>query len=151
MSNSRENDSSGKSSKRHRRNDPLYTISAVSDMYGIHPQTLRLYDREGLLKPDRSSGNTRLYSKTDLEKLEMILRLTRDLGLNRAGAEIVLDLRNKLQQLQKTFAGFILYLRKEFSREYDDFNEKFENALKNAPESDIIETCLKQINSEKDR
>ena len=95
-----------------------YTISAVAEMYDIHPQTLRLYEREGLLKPSRSDGNTRLYSDTDLERLEIILSLTRDLGVNLAGVEIVLNMREKMDAMQREFERFFDYLRthaKEFS------------------------------------
>jgi DNA-binding transcriptional MerR regulator len=72
-----------------------YTISAVAEQFELHPQTLRLYEREGLLKPSRSEGNTRLYTDTDLERLEIILSLTRDLGVNLAGVEIILNMREK--------------------------------------------------------
>jgi MerR family transcriptional regulator/heat shock protein HspR len=95
-----------------------YTISAVAEMYDIHPQTLRLYEREGLLKPSRSDGNTRLYSDSDLERLEIILSLTRDLGVNLAGVEIVLNMREKMDAMQREFERFFEYLRthaKEFS------------------------------------
>ena len=88
-----------------------YTISAVAEMYDIHPQTLRLYEREGLLKPSRSDGNTRLYADTDLERLEVILSLTRDLGVNLAGVEIVLNMREKMETMQREFERFFEYLR----------------------------------------
>src|SRR3954463_6960722 len=88
-----------------------YTISAVAEMYDIHPQTLRLYEREGLLKPSRSDGNTRLYSDTDLERLEIILALTRDLGVNLAGVEIILNMREKMDAMQREFERFFEYLR----------------------------------------
>ena len=78
----------------------FYMISVVSKAYGIHPQTLRLYEREGLLKPSRTDGNTRLYSEADLKQLEVILNLTRDLGVNLAGVEIVLNMRRKMEQVQ---------------------------------------------------
>ena len=99
-----------------------YTISAVAEMYDIHPQTLRLYEREGLLKPSRSDGNTRLYSDTDLERLEIILSLTRDLGVNLAGVEIVLNMREKMEAMQREFERFFDYLRthaNEFSPRTD--------------------------------
>ncbi|HMH42844.1 MAG TPA: helix-turn-helix transcriptional regulator, partial [Pyrinomonadaceae bacterium] len=73
-----------------------FTISAVAEEFDVHPQTLRLYEREGLLKPSRSEGNTRLYTDTDLERLELILSLTRDLGVNLAGVEIILNMREKM-------------------------------------------------------
>ena len=88
-----------------------YTISAVAEMYDIHPQTLRLYEREGLLKPSRSVGNTRLYADTDLERLEIILSLTRDLGVNLAGVEIILNMREKMDAMQREFERFFEYLR----------------------------------------
>ena len=99
-----------------------YTISAVAEMYEIHPQTLRLYEREGLLKPSRSDGNTRLYSDSDLERLESILSLTRDLGVNLAGVEIILNMREKMDAMQREFERFLEYLRthaNEFSSRAD--------------------------------
>jgi len=88
-----------------------YTISAVAELYDIHPQTLRLYEREGLLAPSRSVGNTRLYEDRDLERLEVILSLTRDLGVNLAGVEIILNMREKMDAMQKEFERFFDYLR----------------------------------------
>ena len=88
-----------------------YMISVVAKSYGIHPQTLRLYEREGLLKPSRTEGNTRLYSEDDLRQLEVILNLTRDLGVNLAGVEIVLNMRRKLEQMQAEFAEFLRQLK----------------------------------------
>jgi MerR family transcriptional regulator, heat shock protein HspR len=88
-----------------------YTISAVSELYEIHPQTLRLYEREGLLKPSRSIGNTRLYEDSDLERLEIILSLTRDLGVNLAGVEIILNMREKMDAMQREFERFFDYIR----------------------------------------
>ncbi|CAN5501100.1 helix-turn-helix transcriptional regulator [soil metagenome] len=96
-----------------------YTISAVAELYDIHPQTLRLYEREGLLKPSRSVGNTRLYEDSDLERLEIILSLTRDLGVNLAGVEIILNMREKMGSMQREFERFFEYLKNhadEFSR-----------------------------------
>ncbi|MFL6468476.1 MAG: MerR family transcriptional regulator [Pyrinomonadaceae bacterium] len=88
-----------------------YTISAVAELYDIHPQTLRLYEREGLLKPSRSVGNTRLYEDSDLERLEIILSLTRDLGVNLAGVEIILNMREKMDAMQREFERFFDYIR----------------------------------------
>ena len=88
-----------------------YTISAVAELYDIHPQTLRLYEREGLLKPSRSEGNTRLFEDADLERLEVILSLTRDLGVNLAGVEIILNMREKMGQMQREFEQFFDYLK----------------------------------------
>src|SRR5436309_7991028 len=95
-----------------------YTISAVAEEFELHPQTLRLYEREGLLKPSRSEGNTRLYTDTDLERLEVILSLTRDLGVNLAGVEIILNMREKMDAMQREFERFFSYLQshaEEFS------------------------------------
>lgn len=88
-----------------------YTISAVAELFDVHPQTLRLYEREGLLKPSRSEGNTRLYTDTDLERLEVILSLTRDLGVNLAGVEIILNMREKMDAMQREFERFFEYVR----------------------------------------
>jgi len=93
------------------RKPKTYTISAVAEQYGIHPQTLRLYEREGLLKPSRSEGNTRLYTDPDLERLELILSLTRDLGVNLAGVEIILNMREKMDAMQQEFERFFQYLQ----------------------------------------
>jgi MerR family transcriptional regulator, heat shock protein HspR len=92
-----------------------YTISAVAELYDIHPQTLRLYEREGLLKPSRSVGNTRLYEDSDLERLEIILSLTRDLGVNLAGVEIILNMREKMDAMQREFERFFEYIRNHAS------------------------------------
>ena len=103
-----------------------YTISAVAEMYEIHPQTLRLYEREGLLQPSRSVGNTRLYLDSDLEQLEIILSLTRDLGVNLAGVEIILNMREKMDAMQREFERFFEYLKShagEFSQQVQNFNQ----------------------------
>jgi MerR family transcriptional regulator/heat shock protein HspR len=100
-----------------------YTISAVAEMFDIHPQTLRMYEREGLLKPSRSDGNTRVYSDEDLERLEVVLSLTRDLGVNLAGVEIIINMREKMDSMQREFERFFDYLREhagEFQRRSDD-------------------------------
>ena len=94
-----------------KRKVKTYTISAVAELYDIHPQTLRLYEREGLLKPSRSVGNTRLYEDSDLERLEVILSLTRDLGVNLAGVEIILNMREKMDSMQREFERFFEYLK----------------------------------------
>src|SRR3954468_12358308 len=99
-----------------------YTISAVAELYDIHPQTLRLYEREGLLKPSRSVGNTRLYEDADLERLEIILSLTRDLGVNLAGVEIILNMREKMDAMQHEFERFFEYLQSHVE-EFSQFTE----------------------------
>lgn len=108
-----------------RKRTKTYTISAVAELYDIHPQTLRLYEREGLLAPSRSIGNTRLYEDSDLERLEIILSLTRELGVNLAGVEIILNMRAKMDQMQREFEQFFEYLKthaNEFSRHSEAFS-----------------------------
>jgi len=95
------------------REHRLFMISVVSEMLGIHPQTLRLYEREGFIKPKRSVGNTRLYSEEDVEKLEMVLRLTRELGVNLAGVEVILSMREKMEQMQRSMEETIRQLQEE--------------------------------------
>src|SRR5277367_4230513 len=92
-----------------------YMISSVAEQYGLHPQTLRLYEREGLLKPSRSEGNTRLFTDEDLERLEVILHLTRDLGVNLAGVEIILNMRQKMDQMQSQIQEFVASLNRELA------------------------------------
>jgi len=92
-------------------------ISAVGEMYGIHPQTLRLYEREGLLKPSRTEGNTRLYTDGDLERLEFILSLARDLGVNISGIAIILNMRERMEEMQRQMQEFVKFVQSEvFSR-----------------------------------
>lgn len=98
-----------------KRNKAAYMISAVAEQYQLHPQTLRLYEREGLLKPSRSEGNTRLYTDQDLERLEVILKLTRDLGVNLAGVEIVLNMREKMAEMQRQIEEFVSSLNTEIT------------------------------------
>jgi MerR family transcriptional regulator/heat shock protein HspR len=108
-----------------------YTISAVATQYDVHPQTLRLYEREGLLKPSRSVGNTRLYTDSDLERLEIILSLTRDLGVNLAGVEIILNMREKMDAMQREFERFFSYLQTH-AAEFSSFTETDASSSPNA-------------------
>lgn len=111
-----------------------YMISAVAQKYNIHPQTLRLYEREGLLKPSRTEGNTRLYSDEDLEQLETILSLTRDLGVNLAGVEIILNMRQRIEQMQTEVNEFMLYVKREMVKGLGDWEQRLNTALvKSAP------------------
>jgi MerR family transcriptional regulator, heat shock protein HspR len=96
-----------------RKSKGAYMISAVAEMYGIHPQTLRLYEREGLLKPSRTEGNTRLYTDEDLERLEFILSLARDLGVNIAGMAIILQMRERMEEMQRQIQEFVQYIQQE--------------------------------------
>jgi MerR family transcriptional regulator/heat shock protein HspR len=93
-----------------------YMISAVAELYKLHPQTLRLYERVGLLKPSRSQGNTRLYTDSDLERLEVILTLTREMGVNLAGIEVVLNMREKMAEMQRQMETFASFVQQELAR-----------------------------------
>ncbi|HMG34732.1 MAG TPA: helix-turn-helix transcriptional regulator [Blastocatellia bacterium] len=95
-----------------------YTISVVAEQYQIHPQTLRLYEREGLIKPSRSAKGTRYYTEEDVQRLELILDLTRDLGVNLAGVEIILNMREKMNQMQREFENFLQYIRDNVDQEF---------------------------------
>jgi MerR family transcriptional regulator/heat shock protein HspR len=108
-----------------------YMISAVAQKFSIHPQTLRLYEREGLLKPSRTEGNTRLYSEEDLERLETILALTRDLGVNLAGVEIILNMRQKIERMQQEVNEFMEYVKRELQRGLGDWEQRLGTALVN--------------------
>jgi MerR family transcriptional regulator, heat shock protein HspR len=117
----------------------FYMISVVAKNYGIHPQTLRLYEREGLLKPSRTEGNTRLYSDDDLKQLEVILNLTRDLGVNLAGVEIVMNMRRKMEQMQLEMNEFVSYVKDELHRtNQEGWQERFQQALVRLPPTHIV-------------
>jgi MerR family transcriptional regulator/heat shock protein HspR len=115
-----------------------YMISAVAQKYNIHPQTLRLYEREGLLKPSRTDGNTRLYSEEDLEQLETILTLTRDLGVNLAGVEVILNMRRKIQQMQGEVNEFMEYVKHELARGIDDWEQRLSTAMVKSTSTDLV-------------
>src|SRR4051812_21123189 len=115
-----------------------YMISAGGQKYNIHPQTLRLYEREGLLKPSRTDGNTRLYSEEDLEQLETILSLTRDLGVNLAGVEIILNMRTKIEQMQHEVNEFMQYVKHEMARGLDDWEQRLSTALVKSSPTDLV-------------
>jgi len=101
------------------RDTPLYMISVVSELLDVHPQTLRLYEREGFIRPRRTRGNTRLYSERDVEDVQRVLHLTRDLGVNLAGVEVVLEMRRKMEKLQAEVEEKIEFLRQEMKREFE--------------------------------
>lgn len=113
-----------KSSKKAKK----FTISVVAEQYGVHPQTLRMYEREGLIKPSRSAKGTRYYTEEDIERLELILNLTRDLGVNLAGVEIILNMREKMKQMQREFEDFLKYIHDNLGQQF--FNDQeTKNAL----------------------
>ena len=120
-----------------------YMISVVAKSYGVHPQTLRLYEREGLLKPSRTEGNTRLYSEDDLRQLEVILNLTRDLGVNLAGVEIVLNMRRKMEQMQAEMNEFVAHVRQELERGAPSGLQEKLDALVKAPPATMVRSSDK--------
>ena len=121
------------------RKGKYYMISVVAKSYGIHPQTLRLYEREGLLKPSRTEGNTRLYSEEDLKQLELVLNLTRDLGVNLAGVEIILNMRRKMEHMQAEMEDFVRHVRDELQKTNEEgWEEKLEQALVKLPPTQIV-------------
>jgi MerR family transcriptional regulator/heat shock protein HspR len=118
------------------KKDPknYYHISSVSRMYRIHPQTLRLYEREGLLKPSRSEGNTRCYTEDDLKQLELILNLIRELGVNLAGVDVILNMRKKIEQIESEVNMFLEYIKKEFFEgKEDEFEQKKKSLVRINP------------------
>lgn len=112
-----------------RKKSMTYTIGVVAETYGLHQQTLRLYEREGLLKPSRSKGNTRLYTDDDLVRLETILSLTRDLGVNLAGVAIILDMLERMDHMQRDFEQILGALRQHLASEPDPADERVRLAL----------------------
>lgn len=112
-----------------------YMISSVAESYQIHPQTLRLYERLGLLMPSRSDGNTRLYSEEDLHRLEIILTLTRELGVNLAGVEVILNMREKMEKMQGQVEEMIAFVREQINASASD---SFRSALVRVPATKIV-------------
>jgi MerR family transcriptional regulator, heat shock protein HspR len=114
-----------------------YMISSVAESFKIHPQTLRLYERLGLLTPSRSEGNTRLYTEEDLQRLEVILTLTRELGVNLAGVEVILNMREKMEQMQKQVEEMIEFVQDQIS---PSLAGSIRNALVRVPAAKIMRT-----------
>lgn len=129
-----------KKAKKETKKEPrqYYHISSVARMYGIHPQTIRLYEREGLLQPSRSEGNTRLYSESDLKRLEIILNLIRDLGVNLAGVEVILNMREKMTQIETEVNELLEYVRMEFFQGREDEFEVRKKALVHVRTGSVI-------------
>ncbi len=119
-----------------------YMISVVAQRYSIHPQTLRMYEREGLLTPSRTDGNTRLYGEEDLERLETILSLTRELGVNLAGVEIILNMRDKMDRMQREVNEFVNYVKQELARGVDDWEQRLGTALVKVDPGDRVRPAV---------
>ncbi len=126
--------------KKEQKSSPknVYHISVVSQMYNLHPQTLRLYEREGLLKPSRSQGNTRLYSDEDLRQLELILNFIRDLGVNLAGVEVILNMRQRMQRMETEVNELLEFVKKEFFRGKEDEFESRKKSLVRVSQTKIV-------------
>lgn len=119
-----------------KKEETFYAIGVVAKMFNVHQQTLRLYEREGLLKPARSDGNTRLYSERDLERLEMILNLSRDMGVNLAGVDIILNLRQKIEQMQQQINEMVKFLKAELQKTEEP--QGAERGLVKSPAANLI-------------
>lgn len=120
------------------RTKPLFMISVVADMLDIHPQTLRLYEREGLVVPKRTSGNTRLYSQDDIDKLRRVLRLTRELGVNLAGVEVILSMREKMEQMHDMMEQLLHYIQTELHKQQAEPESRSSSALVRVQEHHIV-------------
>ena len=116
-----------------------FSISVVAKTYGIHPQTLRMYEREGLLTPSRTEGNTRLYAREDVDRLESILSLTRDFGVNLAGVDLILKMREQMEKMQGDVNELLKAFRQVFLETLDDGEVKYKNSLvKVSPKTKVI-------------
>jgi len=111
-----------------RQKRAVYMISVVAEMFAIHPQTLRAYEREGLLRPSRTDGNTRLYSEEDLERIELILRLTKDLGINLAGVEVILNMRERMDEMQLRMNEMFQEMLRRVETEFRHLEQEQQNA-----------------------
>jgi MerR family transcriptional regulator/heat shock protein HspR len=115
-----------------------FTISVVSRMFGIHPQTLRLYEREGLIRPCRSQGNTRLYSREDVERIEKILNLTRDLGVNLAGVEVIFSMQEKMKEMRNFVREMLEYLDREVRKYFEERLQSNNYSLVKVPPNKVM-------------
>lgn len=106
-----------------------YSISVVAEMFDIHPQTLRVYEREGLLRPARTEGNTRVYSQDDVERIELILRLTKELGVNLAGVEVILNMRDRMERMQRQMNELLQAMAQEFDAGMKHWEDREEEGL----------------------
>lgn len=123
-------------------NKPLYVISIVSEMLELHPQTLRQYERIGLVTPSRTMGNTRLYSDEDIERLKFIITLSKDMGVNLAGVEIILNMREQIETLQAQIGGMKEYIRQRVGEEMK--TKEAEKALIPSPPKNIIKVKIEK-------
>ena len=122
------------------RGKPLYMIGVVADMLNVHPQTLRFYEKKGLVRPSRTEGQTRMYSAEDVEEIARLLRLTRDLGVNLAGVEIVLKMRRRMLDMQKQIEDLVSYVR-------DSGGEERPRSDGQAPREALVRAASGQLGS----
>ena len=121
------------------KDKPVFMISVVAEMLDIHPQTLRLYEREGLVVPKRTDGNTRLYSQDDIDKLRRVLSLTRELGVNLAGVEVILSMRERMGQMQEAMEQLVQYIQQlEIQLKVSERNPQISNALVKVTHQDLL-------------
>lgn len=121
---------------------PLYMIGVVAEMFEIHPQTLRLYEREGLIKPSRTQGNTRLYSERDIEDIKMVLLLTRELGVNIAGVEVILEMRRKMEKMKEEMEEIAKKMKEEMIREMERMRMFSKNPIVKATPGKVIKVKI---------
>lgn len=112
-----------------RQRQRRYSISIVAEMFEIHPQTLRTYEREGLIRPDRTEGNTRVYSREDVERIELILRLTKELGVNLAGVEVILNMRDRMEAMQRGVNGLLQAMAERLDAKMKQWGDREEEGL----------------------
>jgi MerR family transcriptional regulator/heat shock protein HspR len=117
---------------------PLYMISVVAEILNIHPQTLRIYEREGFIKPKRTEGNTRLYSDEDIEKIKMVLRFTRDMGVNLAGVDMILRLRERMDEMRREMEEMMKHLSEEIRAEFRRREEEIKRLSRRGSKEKII-------------
>jgi len=123
------------------KDKPLYIISIVAEILDVHPQTLRQYERLGLIEPSRTVGNTRLYSEEDVDKLKFIMTLTKELGVNLAGVEVIMNMKDQIEQLQDHIQHLTEFIKKQMGEEFKPDNE---NTLVPAPSRNIIKVKIEK-------
>jgi MerR family transcriptional regulator/heat shock protein HspR len=119
------------------RTKPLYMIGVVAEMLKVHPQTLRVYERKGLIRPSRTEGRTRMYSPEDVDEIARVMRLARDLGVNLAGIEIILKMRRRMLDMQAQIQKLMNHVTTDPMRPRDDAGESRSEALVRAASSQL--------------
>jgi MerR family transcriptional regulator, heat shock protein HspR len=127
-----------------RRDKAVYLISVVAEMLDVHPQTLRMYEREGFVNPQRTAGGVRLYSEDDVDRVKLILNLTRELGVNLAGVEVILSMREKLEKIQEEMDHMAERMRAEFMSELARREELMKHPLVKSGRARVIKIEVKE-------